>query len=184
MSRSIVGPGLALAFALGTDPAGARADRRSFTNTYEYSTVPEGRTAVELWSTQSRDIDRLTAAANVIGEVAFGRDVPATELALGWAAGATYEVHAKCRLGGETWGHRGEGTTIAAAGPAISVAPSSNLWLTITAGFGITDAAAAFVRRALLEIALCGARSSRSCSPPRAAPPRRWLSPSSPRARM
>ena len=32
----------------------AHADRRSFTNTYEYSTVPEGKTALELWSTQGR----------------------------------------------------------------------------------------------------------------------------------
>ena len=32
----------------------ARADLRSFTQTYEYSTVPEGRTAVELWHTQGR----------------------------------------------------------------------------------------------------------------------------------
>jgi hypothetical protein len=33
----------------------AVADRRSFTNTYEYTTVPEGRTAIELWHTESRD---------------------------------------------------------------------------------------------------------------------------------
>ena len=34
--------------------APAFADLRSFTHTYEYSTVPEGRTAVELWHTQGR----------------------------------------------------------------------------------------------------------------------------------
>jgi hypothetical protein len=33
----------------------AAADRRSFPNTYEYTTVPEGRTALELWHTESRD---------------------------------------------------------------------------------------------------------------------------------
>jgi hypothetical protein len=33
----------------------ATADRRSFTNTYEYTTVPEGKTALELWHTESRD---------------------------------------------------------------------------------------------------------------------------------
>jgi hypothetical protein len=32
----------------------AYADLRSFTSTYEYSTQPEGRTAVELWHTQTR----------------------------------------------------------------------------------------------------------------------------------
>ena len=33
----------------------AAADRRVFTYTYEYKTVPQGRTAIELWHTQSRD---------------------------------------------------------------------------------------------------------------------------------
>jgi hypothetical protein len=35
--------------------ATASADRKSFTNTYEYATLPEGQTEVELWHTQSRD---------------------------------------------------------------------------------------------------------------------------------
>lgn len=34
----------------------AHADRRMFTNTYEYKTVPEGHTALELWHTESRDV--------------------------------------------------------------------------------------------------------------------------------
>src|SRR5215813_10998364 len=33
----------------------ARADRKSFAYTYEYATLPEGQTEVELWHTQSRD---------------------------------------------------------------------------------------------------------------------------------
>jgi len=33
----------------------AHADRRMFTSTYEYKTVPEGHTALELWHTESRD---------------------------------------------------------------------------------------------------------------------------------
>ncbi len=37
------------------DPAIARADRKSFANTYEYATLPEGQTEVELWHTQMRD---------------------------------------------------------------------------------------------------------------------------------
>ncbi|HUS29981.1 MAG TPA: hypothetical protein VMZ53_15855 [Kofleriaceae bacterium] len=32
----------------------AHADRRMFTSTYEYKTVPEGHTALELWHTESR----------------------------------------------------------------------------------------------------------------------------------
>lgn len=39
---------------LAASSSAARADVRSFTHTYEYSTVPEGRTAVELWHTQGR----------------------------------------------------------------------------------------------------------------------------------
>src|SRR5678815_2277557 len=33
----------------------ARADRRLFTHTYEYKTVPQGHTAMEFWHTESRD---------------------------------------------------------------------------------------------------------------------------------
>ncbi len=36
-------------------PQLARADRKSFANTYEYATLPEGQTEVELWHTQMRD---------------------------------------------------------------------------------------------------------------------------------
>jgi hypothetical protein len=229
--------------------ATANADRRSFTNTYEYSTVPEGKTAIEMWHTQARDtwkagspqryeqileiehgltdhwdaalytvlgqvasndptiaeplgldnmrmetryrfadrgewpvdtlayfevakdfgksvyeleakaivardFDRVTAAANLIGEYRVGHDVMDNKTTLGWATGVTYEVHAKCRLGAETWGEREGGVTYASAGPAISVAPSGNLWLTLTAGFGLNDSAAAFSGRAILGIEL------------------------------
>lgn len=227
----------------------AAADRRSFTNTYEYTTVPEGHTAIELWHTESRDtwdahtpqrfeqiieiehgltdhwdaafyttfaqvsaddpmtaealhlddirletryrfadrgewpvdtliyaelakdfgrsvyelegkiilardFDKLTAAANAIGEVAVGNDVKTSELALGWAAGATYELHPKLRFGAETWGMHEDSTTLAWAGPALNVAPSSGLWLTFTAGFGLNDGADTFVGRAILGIEL------------------------------
>jgi len=227
----------------------AAADRRSFTNTYEYTTVPEGHTAIELWHTESRDtwdahtpqrfeqiveiehgltdhwdaafyttfaqvsaddpmtaepfhlddirletryrfadrgewpidtlvylelakdfgrsiyeiegklivardFDKLTAAANAIGEVALGNDTKDSELELGWAAGATYEVHPKFRLGAETWGMHEEDTTMAWAGPAVNIAPSSGLWLTFTAGFGLNNTADKFIGRAILGIEL------------------------------
>ena len=46
-------------FALGLSFVGlvavrAAADRKSFTNTYEYATLPEGQTEVELWHTESQ----------------------------------------------------------------------------------------------------------------------------------
>jgi hypothetical protein len=212
-------------------PAVASADRKSFTNTYEYATLPEGQTEVEIWHTQARDtwdkstpqrfeekieiehgitdnwdasmytvfsevagnamtseplaldgvrfetryrfadrgqwpvdtvaylevakdfgagvyelegkgifardFDRITAAANIIGEVQIGHDVPDSTLELGWAAGVTYEITPKVRLGAETWGAYEDSITRAAAGPAVSLAPSSKFWLAMTAGFGL-----------------------------------------------
>ena len=230
-------------------PSIASADRKSFTHTYEYATLPEGQTEVELWHTQSRDswesstaqrleekleiehgitdswdaamyttftqvaggagqpdqpfgldaisfetryrfadrgqwpvdtvaylevgkdfgtgiyelegkailardFDRVTVAANLIGEVAVGHDVPESELAFGWAAGATYEVTPKVRFGAETWGMHEDGATQASAGPAIGLAPSSKLWLAVTAGFGITDAAPAFSGQLVMGLSL------------------------------
>lgn len=227
----------------------AFADRRMFTSTYEYKTVPEGHTALELWHTEdratwdgdspraleeilelehgltdhwdaalytvftqaaatdpmvaqpfalhemkvesryrfadrgelpvdimaygevarefgggvyeleakgifARDFDKVTVAANLIGEVEFGSDVPETELAFGWAAGATYEVHPKLNLGVETYGTIEEGEVAAAVGPAISVAPSGNFWFTFTAGFGLTDEAPKLSGRLIVGIEL------------------------------
>jgi hypothetical protein len=45
---------LVTAAALAATTSLAHADLRSFTHTYEYTTVPEGRTAFELWHTQTR----------------------------------------------------------------------------------------------------------------------------------
>lgn len=215
-------------------PVLARADRRSFGYTYEYATLPEGQTEVEIWHTQardtwhsdspqrfeekieieygvtdrfdmamytvfaessdenlrldavrienryrfadrgewpvdtiaylelakdfdasiyeveakaivSRDFDKLLVAANAIGEIAFGNNVPHRDLSLGWSVGATYEINPKVRLGVESWGANednpdGNGTTLrASVGPAISLAPSSKFWLAGTAGWGIAS---------------------------------------------
>lgn len=234
----------------------AHADRRMFTSTYEYKTVPEGHTALELWHTESRDtwhgdspqsmneilelehgitdhwdaalytifdqstggtvngmttlgqpltlthmnvetryrfadrgelpvdilvygevskavnasayeleakgifardFDKLLVAANVIAEVELGSDAPESELELGWALGATYEVHPKLNVGVETFGG-GEaeklGDAEVSVGPAIAVAPSSNFWFTFTAGFGLTDTAPVMSGRLILGIEL------------------------------
>ncbi|MBK7536308.1 MAG: hypothetical protein IPI49_13270 [Myxococcales bacterium] len=42
-------------------PATAQADRRSFTRTYEYTTMPQGQTELEIYSTQS--VNRFTEAS-------------------------------------------------------------------------------------------------------------------------
>jgi len=41
--------------ALAGAPAVAHADRRAFTHTYEYQTMPEGETELEIYSTQDRE---------------------------------------------------------------------------------------------------------------------------------
>ena len=237
-------------------PSAARADRKSFTQTYEYATLPEGQTELELWHTESRDtwdhqpverfeekieiehgitdhwdasmytvltqvagngvaqdeplgldavrfetryrfadrgqwpvdtvgylevakdfgkslyeiegkaifardFDRVTAAANLIGELVLGNDVPSATLDYGWAFGVTYEVTPKVRFGGETWGFHDDLGTRWAAGPAISLAPTSRLWVSATAGFGFEDhvesddySGAAFSGRIIMGIEL------------------------------
>lgn len=230
----------------------AHADRRAFTRTYEYLTMPQGQTEVEIYSTQSRstfdgatspqsfnlqleiehgitdrwdvslyhvftqasdgmgnstglgfsevklrtryrfaergelpvdllaygevikefgasvygiegkaiiarDLGKATIAANLIAETEFGGDVDETEVELGWAAGVTYEVSPRWKVGAETWGdfeaeHPDE--LSASAGPVLSWAPSPLLWVTTTAGFGVTDEADAFSVRAILGLGL------------------------------
>jgi hypothetical protein len=227
----------------------ARADLRSFTQTYEYSTVPQGRTAVELWHTQgrltwdrdtaqtiehivelehgitdhwdialynvfaqtagggavmaepyhydetkletryrfadrgvwpvdtlvylelskdfgqsiyeiegkvigARDFGELTVAANAIVEVQLGRQAAETEPEFAWALGATYHLTPKVRAGAETWGSVEEEELALSIGPALSLAAASNFWVTVTAGFGLTDEADAFSARAIIGIEL------------------------------
>jgi hypothetical protein len=227
----------------------AFADRRMFTSTYEYKTVPEGHTALELWHTESRatwdddsphamteilelehgltdhwdaalytvftqvgsadptiaqplslhemkvesryrfadrgelpvdimaygevarefgggayeleakailarDFDKLLIAANLIGAVELGSDVPETEAEFGWAVGATYEVHPKLNIGVETFGEIEEEEVAASVGPAIAVAPSGNFWFTFTAGFGLTDEAPKLSGRLIVGVEL------------------------------
>lgn len=87
----------------------------------------------------ARDFGKLTVAANAIAEVVTGKDAEETELELGWAVGATYPVHPKVRVGVETWGVVEEGEAYISAGPALSLAAASNLWATLTLGFGVSE---------------------------------------------
>lgn len=225
---------LALILAI---PAAARADRRAFTHTYEYMTMPEAETEVEIYTQQSRatldtassktflleleiehgitpkwdfavyhvfeqtagvtsaedeafgleemklesryrfaergewpvnvvaygevvrsfadavweaeakaiiarDFDKLTVAVNLIGEVAFGPGVEEPEVEAGWAGGLSYELAPEIKLGAESWGSfevEDSDAVAASAGPVVSWAPSTGLWLAATAGFGLTE---------------------------------------------
>jgi hypothetical protein len=238
--------------ALVAAPGTAHADRRSFTRTYEYMTMPEGETELEIYSTQSRssfdsdspqefnlqleiehgitrrwdislyhvfeqssgpaledntafhfselklrtryrfsergelpvdilayaeaikvfgasvyeaelkailarDFGRTTVAVNAIGAVEFGGDVEETELELGYAAGVTYELNPRWKFGAESWGAAGTdelGDMAVYAGPAISWAPGQSMWVSGTAGFGITDTADDATVRVLIGLHL------------------------------
>jgi len=87
----------------------------------------------------ARDFGDVTVALNAISEIKVGKDAEETEPELGWALGATYPVHPKVRIGVETWGVVEEGEVYASAGPALSLAGASNLWVTLTLGFGVSE---------------------------------------------
>lgn len=60
---------MTLIVAFNVAPAPAHADRRSFTETYEFATVPQGHTAIEIWHTQARgtwDADTPLALQNIL----------------------------------------------------------------------------------------------------------------------
>jgi len=237
---------------LAAAAAPAHADRRSFTRTYEYMTMPEGETELEIYTTQSkttwenpspkefelqleiehglterwdfsiyhvfkqstgpapddvepfhfdeiklrsryrfaergewpvdvlaygeiikvfgegvwegeakailaRDLDKLTLAINLIGEVAFGPSVPEPEVEAGYAAGLVYELMPEWKVGVESWGgfeveHTDE--VSAAVGPSVSWAPASTLWIATTAGFGVTEFTDDFSVRAIIGMDL------------------------------
>jgi hypothetical protein len=50
-------------------PSAARADRKSFTHTYEYATTPEGQTEIELWHTELRDSWKASSAERFEGKI-------------------------------------------------------------------------------------------------------------------
>ena len=91
------------------------------------------------------------AAVNIIGTVDFRSKI---ELELGYAGGITYELHPKVNVGAETYGNITEHEKVFAAGPILAVAPSSNLWLTFTFGFGFNDEAPALAGRFILGVEL------------------------------
>jgi hypothetical protein len=106
----------------------------------------------------ARDFGQVTVAANPIVELVFGGDVPEVEVELGWAAGATYEVAPTLKVGAETWGdfevEEVDETLGVSAGPAISWAPSSSLWIATTIGFGLNDNAEKFSLRGAIGMSL------------------------------
>jgi hypothetical protein len=105
----------------------------------------------------ARDLDKLTVAINLIGDVGFGPSVPEPVIEAGYAAGITYELLSEWQVGVESWGgfdveHTDEAA--ATVGPSVSWAPASTLWIATTAGFGVTDFADDFSVRAIIGVHL------------------------------
>ena len=129
---------------------------------------PFGRPAVEIEPklVVSRDFGAVTAVVNLIPEVEVAREFEPSgdkELELefepGWAAGVTYEVVPQLKVGGETFGTIHEPFDDARfvqawVGPAVSWAPSTRLYLTVTPAFGLTDESDKFLVRFLLGLGL------------------------------
>lgn len=113
----------------------------------------------------ARDFGAFTVAANGIAEIGIERAKNAagekkleTDFVPGWAAGITYELMPQLKLGGETWGEApkvaDKRQTFAWAGPAVSWAPSTRLWITGSAGFGLTDRSDDLVARFVISVGL------------------------------
>lgn len=86
----------------------------------------------------ARDFGDLTLAANGVVTATVGPDVEDPAAVAGYALGATYQVNAMLRAGVETWGAYDE-RLAASAGPALGLVLSPQLWIALTAGFGLRD---------------------------------------------
>jgi hypothetical protein len=112
----------------------------------------------------ARDFGKVTVAANLILEVEASEKVSGVDTTVEYeaepeyAVGATYELDPRWKIGAESWGQleafEGEAGYQAWAGPALSWAPSPKVWITSTAGFGLTKNGDDFNFRLLLGLSL------------------------------
>lgn len=97
---------------------------------------------LELRPVLARDVGVVSVAVDPVLEIVVGGDVPEPELAVGWAAGVTYDALPTLRVGAETWGgfdvEQVEEAS-AFAGPALGWSPTPSFWLATTVGFGLND---------------------------------------------
>jgi hypothetical protein len=95
----------------------------------------------------AHDFGPLKAVANLTGEVELEKegDEREVELVPAWAGGLVYELAPAFTAGGEIFGElepgEDERELVLAAGPALSWAPASSLWVSSTLAFGIEHAA-------------------------------------------
>ncbi len=96
----------------------------------------------------ARDFGKVTASLNaalgveVVHQLDMAGDPEVeAELEPNWAFGLTYEISPVIKVGAETFGkaHLEESEVEAFAGPSVSWAPSSKIWIATTAALGLTD---------------------------------------------
>lgn len=113
----------------------------------------------------AKDFGASTVALNLIPEIELEEEMEPngeTELEMefepGWALGWSFEKSPRLRFGAEYFGHVEDpgdtGEVSAWAGPTISFAPASEIWLTTTAAFGLNDRSEDFNLRFILGIGL------------------------------
>jgi hypothetical protein len=101
----------------------------------------------------AHDFDRISVAAT--GQILFrlGTDAPVAKRQYDGAAGVTYELAPRFHAGLEMWGTVDTDSTHAHSyelGPALAMRASQNLWLAVSAGFGLTAESNDFDGRLIL----------------------------------
>lgn len=112
---------------------------------------------LELRPVLARDLGVVSVAVDPIVAIVLGGDVAEPEIAVGWAAGITYDARPTLRVGAETWGGfdvEQVEEAAASAGPAISWSPTPSFWVAATAGFGLNDNADRLSVRGLVGLQL------------------------------
>ena len=101
----------------------------------------------------ARDFDRISVAGTGQILFRFGADAPTAKREYDGAAGVTYELAPRLHAGLEAWGTVDTDSRHAHSyelGPALAVRASQNLWLALSAGFGLTAESNDFDGRLIL----------------------------------
>ncbi len=104
-----------------------------------------------------RDVGVATVALNPLFAVTFGPDLTRPVLEAGWAGGVTVDVRPTLAVGAESWGRLdldAADRVAAWAGPTLSWAPTLALWVTASAGVGLTASADRVDARLLVGLLL------------------------------
>jgi hypothetical protein len=103
----------------------------------------------------ARDVDDLTFVANASAEIGLGSGK--TTFSAGWAAGVTYEIASKLKVGAEAFGAKqikGGSANTAWAGPCVSWAPTTKAWIASCGDIGLTAASIDYRQQVIIGLLL------------------------------